>query len=93
MAVNPYKDLPGLYDLRKVREYEGVPIGELPPHIFAIGNATYYSLRRTKKNQCVVIRFVELLPILFSFFLASSLFHDRYRAVGRVELVRPSPPS
>jgi len=56
VAVNPYKDIPGLYDMNAVRQYKDVPIGELPPHIFAIGNATYFSLQRAKKNQCVVIR-------------------------------------
>jgi len=57
VAVNPYKEISGLYSLQTVKKYQGVPIGELPPHIFAIGNATYYSLQRTKVNQCVVIRY------------------------------------
>jgi len=65
-----------------VRQYEGVPIGELPPHIFAIGNATYYSLRRTRKNQCVVIRleflFYFILFILFSLFLLLLFFFRNY---------------
>jgi hypothetical protein len=56
VAVNPYKDLPGLYGKDLVRRYEGKMIGDMPPHIFAIGNATYSSMRRTSKNQCVVIR-------------------------------------
>ena len=56
VAVNPYGSIKGLYGLDAVKEYDGVPIGELPPHIFAIGNATYYSLSRTLKNQCIVIR-------------------------------------
>ena len=55
--MNPYKDMHGLYAMEMVRKYENRMIGELPPHIFAIGNATYSSLRRTSKNQCVVIRY------------------------------------
>ena len=57
VAVNPYKDIPSLYGMDAVRRYEGRMIGDLPPHIFAIGNATYTSLRRSGKNQCVVIRY------------------------------------
>lgn len=55
VAVNPYCEISGLYSLDMVRKYENVNIGDLPPHIFAIGNATYSSLRRTGRNQCVVI--------------------------------------
>ncbi|XP_028413164.1 unconventional myosin-XV-like isoform X2 [Dendronephthya gigantea] len=54
MSVNPYKMF-DIYGLDKVKEYEGKPIGELPPHIFAIGNAGYYQMLKDKINQVVVI--------------------------------------
>ena len=55
VAVNPYKSLP-IYAGEYVRKYQGKPIGELPPHIFAIANETFYTMLKTKVNQCVVIR-------------------------------------
>lgn len=36
MAVNPYKVLP-IYTADQIRLYKDRKIGELPPHIFAIG--------------------------------------------------------
>ena len=57
--MNPYKEIPNLYSLEMVRRYAGRNIGDLPPHIFSIGNATYSSLLRTSRNQCVVIRYVR----------------------------------
>ncbi|CAB4004449.1 unconventional myosin-XV-like, partial [Paramuricea clavata] len=54
MSVNPYKMF-DIYGLDKVKEYEGKPIGELPPHIFAIGNAAYYQMLKDGINQVVVI--------------------------------------
>jgi len=35
--------------------YKEKKIGELPPHIFAIGDNCYSLMRRTRQNQCVVI--------------------------------------
>jgi len=53
--MNPYKVM-NIYDIEYVRKYKGVPFGELPPHIFAIANETYYAMSRNKIDQCVVIR-------------------------------------
>ena len=35
--------------------YKEKKIGELPPHIFEIGDNCYSLMRRTRQNQCVVI--------------------------------------
>nr|XP_022919052.1 myosin-VIIa-like [Onthophagus taurus] len=54
VAINPYKILP-IYSNAIIKEYRDKRIGELPPHIFAIGDNTYTDMRATNKNQCVVI--------------------------------------
>ena len=44
------------YDLiLQIKLYKEKKIGELPPHIFAIGDNCYSIMRRTRQNQCVVI--------------------------------------
>ena len=68
MAVNPYQILP-IYNAEQIKLYREKKIGELPPHIFAIGDNCYQMMRRTKlvfqlfflfsrlfrQNQCIVI--------------------------------------
>merc|ERR1712223_1095769 len=54
VAVNPYQILP-IYTAEQIKLYKEKKIGELPPHIFAIGDNCYSLMRRTKQNQCVVI--------------------------------------
>ena len=39
----------------QIKLYKEKKIGELPPHIFAIGDNCYSIMRRTRQNQCVVI--------------------------------------
>ncbi|XP_055956290.1 unconventional myosin-IXa isoform X3 [Patella vulgata] len=54
IAVNPFKFFP-IYNPKYVKMYQNRRLGELPPHIFAIADAAYYTMLRTKKNQCIVI--------------------------------------
>ena len=56
IAVNPYKDLP-IYGKETIRAYSGKLIGQQPPHVFAIANEAYISLLRTRRDQCIVIRY------------------------------------
>lgn len=37
IAVNPYKEIKELYDGNTIKKYQGRSLGELPPHVFAIG--------------------------------------------------------
>ena len=43
-AVNPYKDMGALYHNDLITKYNKRPLGELPPHIFAIANEAYYAM-------------------------------------------------
>ena len=54
VAVNPYQILP-IYTAEQIKLYKEKKIGELPPHIFAIGDNCYSLMKRQRQNQCVVI--------------------------------------
>ncbi|XP_033842731.1 unconventional myosin-X [Periophthalmus magnuspinnatus] len=54
-AVNPYKQIQGLYDSASVDLYSKHQLGELPPHIFAIANECYRCLWKRHDSQCVLI--------------------------------------
>ncbi|XP_034429221.1 unconventional myosin-X [Hippoglossus hippoglossus] len=54
-AVNPYKQIAGLYDGPAVDLYSKHQMGELPPHIFAVANECYRCLWKRHDSQCVLI--------------------------------------
>ncbi|KAJ4933126.1 hypothetical protein JOQ06_029962, partial [Pogonophryne albipinna] len=54
-AVNPYKQISGLYDSTAVDQYSKHQMGELPPHIFAVANECYRCLWKRHDSQCVLI--------------------------------------
>lgn len=56
VAVNPYQILP-IYTAEQIKLYKDKKIGELPPHIFAIGDNSYSHMRRFGQDQCIVIRY------------------------------------
>lgn len=37
IAVNPYREIKELYAPDTIKKYNGRSLGELPPHVFAIG--------------------------------------------------------
>lgn len=55
-AVNPYKQIAGLYEGNAVDLYSKHQMGELPPHIFAVANECYRCLWKRHDSQCVLIR-------------------------------------
>jgi len=54
VAVNPYQILP-IYNSEQIKLYHERKIGELPPHIFAIGDNCYTQMKRYSQDQCIVI--------------------------------------
>ncbi|ENN75213.1 hypothetical protein YQE_08223, partial [Dendroctonus ponderosae] len=54
VAVNPYEFLP-IYTNSLINEYKDKTFDELPPHIFAVGDNSYNDMKKTRKNQCIVI--------------------------------------
>ena len=57
VAINPYEILP-IYTNALIKEYRDRKIGELPPHIFAIGDSSYNDMKTMQKDICIVIRLV-----------------------------------
>lgn len=56
VAANPYQILP-IYTAEQIKLYRERKIGELPPHIFAIGDNCYTQMKRFRQDQCIVIRY------------------------------------
>jgi len=54
VAVNPYQILP-IYNAEHIQAYRDKKIGELSPHIFAIGDNSYTNMKRYKQDQCIII--------------------------------------
>ncbi|XP_078287367.1 unconventional myosin-Ib-like isoform X2 [Rhinoraja longicauda] len=54
ISINPYKMLP-IYDQEKINKYRNSNFYELSPHIYAIADEAYRSLRDRNKDQCVII--------------------------------------
>uniref|UniRef100_A0A8C3D7B4 Unconventional myosin-Ia n=1 Tax=Corvus moneduloides TaxID=1196302 RepID=A0A8C3D7B4_CORMO len=54
ISVNPYQSLP-LYTPEKVEEYHNCSFFAVKPHIFAIADDAYRSLRDRDRDQCILI--------------------------------------
>ncbi|VDO01635.1 unnamed protein product [Rodentolepis nana] len=54
IAINPYCSLP-IYTDQITRQYTDKPIGQLPPHLFAIGDNAYRQMLRDSHDQCIII--------------------------------------
>ncbi|KAJ6665212.1 hypothetical protein lerEdw1_004261, partial [Lerista edwardsae] len=54
ISINPYKLLP-IYSPEKVEEYRNRNFYELRPHIYALSDEAYRSLRDQDKDQCILI--------------------------------------
>lgn len=55
LALNPYKDIKGLYGEEQCARYKGKHIGALPPHPYAIADSAYRALVREQRNQGLLI--------------------------------------
>ncbi|KAK9240642.1 P-loop containing nucleoside triphosphate hydrolase protein [Lipomyces kononenkoae] len=54
ISVNPFRDL-GIYTDTVLESYRGKNRLEVPPHVFAIAEASYYHMKSYSENQCVII--------------------------------------
>lgn len=54
VAINPYEILP-IYTNNEITLYRNKKIGDLPPHIFAVGDCAFQELLREHRDQCIVI--------------------------------------
>ncbi|XP_031569195.1 unconventional myosin-Ic-like isoform X2 [Actinia tenebrosa] len=54
VSVNPYQDL-SLYTPEMIEKYRGENLYELPPHIYAISDEAYRSMKEERRDQCILI--------------------------------------
>ncbi len=54
LSVNPYKQLP-IYGQQVISQYDGASYIANEPHIYALAENMYKSLRDGNENQCVLI--------------------------------------
>jgi myosin I len=54
VSVNPFRDL-GIYTDQVLDSYKNKNRLEMPPHVFAIAESSYYNMKAYKDNQCVII--------------------------------------
>ncbi|XP_046369671.2 unconventional myosin-Id-like [Haliotis rufescens] len=54
VSVNPYRSV-DLYNQSYVEEYRGREIYERPPHIFALADNAYKTMKRNARDTCIVI--------------------------------------
>ncbi|KAF2836566.1 hypothetical protein M501DRAFT_1007270 [Patellaria atrata CBS 101060] len=54
VSVNPFRDL-GIYTDQVLESYKGKNRLEMPPHVFAIAESSYYNMNAYKENQCIII--------------------------------------
>ncbi|KAI1626654.1 myosin I [Exophiala viscosa] len=54
VSVNPFRDL-GIYTDQVLDSYRGRNRLEVPPHVFAVAESSYYNMKAYHENQCVII--------------------------------------
>ncbi|XP_076833382.1 LOW QUALITY PROTEIN: myosin Ic, paralog b [Brachyhypopomus gauderio] len=54
VSVNPYKDLE-IYTRQHMDRYRGVNFYEVSPHIYAVSDNAYRSMRSERRDQCILI--------------------------------------
>uniref|UniRef100_A0A8C3FX53 Myosin VIa n=1 Tax=Cyclopterus lumpus TaxID=8103 RepID=A0A8C3FX53_CYCLU len=55
IAVNPYYDIPKLYNPETISKYRGRSLGTLPPHVYAIADKAYRDMKVLKMSQSIIV--------------------------------------
>ncbi|XP_051148594.1 myosin-17-like [Andrographis paniculata] len=55
IAVNPFQKIPHLYDSHMMEQYKGAALGELSPHVFAIGDVAYRAMINEGKSNSILV--------------------------------------
>jgi len=55
IAINPYKDMSHIYQDDLMFQYKGKSIGTLDPHVFAVADHSYRSMKNLGTGQSVII--------------------------------------
>eukprot|EP01147_Barroeca_monosierra_P009296 gene9296-1564_t len=54
VSVNPYRNL-DIYNNNFIKDYRGREMYEREPHVFALADAAYRTMKRRRQNTCIVI--------------------------------------
>nr|XP_043611344.1 myosin-14-like [Erigeron canadensis] len=55
IAVNPFKRIPNIYDKSLMDKYNGVALGELNPHPYAIADSAYRQMVNERTSQSILV--------------------------------------
>ncbi|EXB42555.1 Myosin-H heavy chain [Morus notabilis] len=55
IAVNPFTQLPHLYNAHMMEQYKGAPFGALSPHVFAVADASYRAMMNDDRSQSILV--------------------------------------
>ncbi|KAJ4958781.1 hypothetical protein NE237_025892 [Protea cynaroides] len=55
IAINPFQNLPHLFDTRTMERYKGAAFGELSPHVFAVADVAYRSMINEGKSNSILV--------------------------------------
>lgn len=53
--MNPFQRLPHLYDHHMMDQYQGMQLGELSPHVFAIAEAAFRTMVKENHSQSILV--------------------------------------
>lgn len=55
ISVNPFKMIKNLYSPETIQSYSHKASHENPPHVFALAEMAYMTMKAEEENQCVII--------------------------------------
>ena len=80
ISVNPFRDL-GIYTDAVLDTYRGRNRLEMPPHVFAIAESSFYNMKSYHDNQCIIIRYLLVSSTI-------NEFHSGESGAGKTEAAK-----